>query len=231
MPPIPSIVEGASHAIPLRENGDALVPLTGEEPHGIRVYPEYFLQKIPGAEEALRTREGVRDRLRAAAAALPPGIALVVFDAFRPLAVQAWLWTEFFTRVHHAHPHLTGDALTDYVSQFVASPDPDPAFPPPHRTGGAVDLYLVERASGAPLPMGTAPDAAVPESETDWFERHPQEPFRQNRRLLYHTLTRVGFANYPGEWWHFEYGTRRWAGQTGAAEALYGDAETQLWEI
>jgi len=35
-------------------------------------------------------------------------------------------------------------------------------------------------------------------------------------------MTIAGFANYPGEWWHYEFGTRRWANQKGLSEAVYG---------
>jgi D-alanyl-D-alanine dipeptidase len=34
-------------------------------------------------------------------------------------------------------------------------------------------------------------------------------------------MTKSGFANYPGEWWHFEYGTLRWAATTDAPAAKY----------
>ena len=32
----------------------------------------------------------------------------------------------------------------------------------------------------------------------------------RNRRLLYWAMTGAGFANYPYEWWHFDWGTQFW---------------------
>ncbi|WP_395142979.1 M15 family metallopeptidase, partial [Armatimonas sp.] len=60
---------------------------------------------------------------------------------------------------------------------------------------------------------------------TNWFERHPKTPFTSNRRTLYGAMIEAGFVNYPNEWWHFEFGTRRWAGGRGMKVALYGSAE------
>ena len=62
-------------------------------------------------------------------------------------------------------------------------------------------------------------DAFAPASHTDYFERQLAEqgtlsPHDQaalhHRRLLYHTLTRTGFTNYPEEWWHYEHGRSRY---------------------
>jgi D-alanyl-D-alanine dipeptidase len=38
-------------------------------------------------------------------------------------------------------------------------------------------------------------------------------------------LTKVGFVNYPGEYWHWSYGDRYWAYHVGAKEAIYGTVE------
>jgi hypothetical protein len=32
----------------------------------------------------------------------------------------------------------------------------------------------------------------------------------QGRRLLYWLMTDAGFANYPAEWWHYDWGTQMW---------------------
>ena len=114
------------------------------------------------------------------------------------------------------------------LGQYVAAPNADPACPPPHRTGGAVDVYLIDRATGVPLPMGTEPDETVPASATRWFEEHTEEnsgePFRRNRRILFHAMQEAGFRNYGGEWWHFDWGNQRWANLAGEDAALYGIA-------
>lgn len=48
---------------------------------------------------------------------------------------------------------------------------------------------------------------------------------RANRRLLYWAMTEAGFANYPPEWWHFDFGDQMWVQNTkGATKAWYGPA-------
>jgi D-alanyl-D-alanine dipeptidase len=70
--------------------------------------------------------------------------------------------------------------------------------------------------------MGTEPDENSPQSVTRYFEDHPQSPFTLNRRTLYHAMTNAGFANYLGEWWHYDFGNQRWANATGQTSAFYG---------
>lgn len=111
------------------------------------------------------------------------------------------------------------------VRHFVAEPLPDPLKPARHQTGGAVDLTLFDLATGEVLPMGTAFDEAIDATVTHWFEHHQVAPFTQNRRQLYHVMREANFVNYPNEWWHFEYGTRRWAGTLSKPHAIYGSAE------
>ena len=46
-----------------------------------------------------------------------------------------------------------------------------------------------------------------------------------NRRVLRDALSAAGLVNYPTEWWHWSYGDRYWALETGAPAALYGAKE------
>ena len=67
--------------------------------------------------------------------------------------------------------------------------------------------------------MGTDFDDFSPRAGTRYLEEHQELPgdeeAAQNRRILYHCMLAVGFVNYSGEWWHFSYGDRAWAGKTG----------------
>ncbi len=87
-----------------------------------------------------------------------------------------------------------------------------------------MDVYLIDLGTGEQLPMGTYPDEVADATPTRWFEDNPQEPCTANRRLLYHAMIGAGFANYYGEWWHYEFGNQRWANCTGAEAAIYGIA-------
>ena len=222
-PPIPPLSEPPNWArLPIAECGEPLVPVTESE--RLRTRSLYAEMKIPDAPTVLTVRAGVRDRLIAASDSLPEGVALVVFDGFRPLAVQQWLWDDFSAQIRANNPGFSNDEVGAAVRQFVAFPEADPLAPPPHRTGGAVDVYLIDSTTGEMFPMGTEADEVAPESVTRWFEEHPIEPFTTNRRLLFHAMIDAGFTNYRGEWWHFDYGNQRWANVSGAGTALYGPA-------
>lgn len=225
--PIPPLSEPPDWArLPIVECGEPLVPLTDEDAsHRILFRAQYVLDGIPGAPETIWVRSGVRDRLRRAAGLLPPRLVLTVFDGHRPLIVQKYLYDAYEAQLRRERPELSGDELLMAVRQFVAAPNPDPACPPPHRTGGAVDVYLTDAETGEALAMGTAPDETRPASLTRYFEEQPAEPFTTNRRLLFFAMTWAGFTNYRGEWWHYDYGNQRWANCCGAAHAIYGIAE------
>jgi zinc D-Ala-D-Ala dipeptidase len=225
LPPIPPLLEPPNWArLPIDECGEPMVTLISGEARLI-TKSLYAALGIAGASEQITVRYGVRERLIRAAASLPDGIVLVVFDGFRPLMVQQHLYDFFGAEIARARPELSGEALRQAINEFVAVPNADPNCPPPHRTGGAVDVYLTDETTGEPLPMGTEPDSAEPESVTRWFEDHPQEPFTTNRRLLFHAMTSAGFTNYRGEWWHYDFGNQRWANCSGADSAMYGMAE------
>jgi D-alanyl-D-alanine dipeptidase len=70
-----------------------------------------------------------------------------------------------------------------------------------HNLGIAVDLTLVDAASGMELNMGTPYDtfseAAHTANATGLALKH--------RRILVHAMEAEGFANYDQEWWHFSY--------------------------
>ncbi len=219
--PIPFVAEPPDWGrLPIIDNDELLVPVSMTE--RLRSRSMYYEMKIPEASPTILVRAGVLERLESVVASLPRSIALIVFDGYRPLGVQQWLWDNYLAMIIANEPHLSSEEADRKVRQFVAFPAADPLRPPPHRTGGAVDVYLVDTETGEELPMGTPPDAIAAESATRHFEDVPEAPFTTNRRVLWHAMTNAGFANYPGEWWHYEYGNQRWANITGAETAVYG---------
>ena len=106
---------------------------------------------------------------------------------------------------------------------FFAEPDHDPTTPPPHLTGGAVDLTLA--IDKVPLAPGTGFDDLSALARADALEE-TDGPDRAVRRLLYWSMHDAGFVVYDGEWWHFEFGTCRWAALTGSTP-LFGPTDTR----
>ncbi|MBL7827929.1 MAG: M15 family metallopeptidase, partial [Saprospiraceae bacterium] len=108
------------------------------------------------------------------------GMALKVFDCYRPRPYQQRLWDKV--------------------------PNPDYVTPPAkgsmHSRGAAVDLTIVD-ASGKELNMGTEYDFFGRAAHTDNLNL-PAEVLK-NRTLLRETLESVGFKGIRTEWWHFSY--------------------------
>lgn len=218
--PIPPLSEPPNWArLPIVDCDEPLVPI---DTHRLRVHTMYADMGIPEAPTTISVRAGVLQRLFHAERLLPPGFALCVFDGYRPLAVQQWLYDSYAVELRQKYPTITEAELASRILEFVASPNADPACPPPHRTGGAVDVYLVDTATDTMVPMGTQPDETSSASATHWYEEHPEEPYTTHRRILFHAMMGVGFANYLGEWWHYDFGNQRWANVLGKANAIYG---------
>lgn len=187
----------------------------------LRLQPVYALAGAPVASHDMVLRTCVAERLISAISLLPESLGMIVLDAHRPLNVQAWLWNEMVTIVTREHPDWDEDAIKVHARRFVAYPEILPDRPTPHITGGAVDVTLFDIETGDAIDMGSGFDEPVEASVCDYYERHPHAVFTDRRRMLFDVMSRCGFANYPGEWWHFEYGTLRWAAATGAPAAIY----------
>ena len=172
-----------------------------------------------------------------------PGWRIQVFDAYRPIAVQQYMVDYTFAELVQAQglqlQELTDaqkQSIWEQVHQFWAAPNLNPATPPPHSTGAAVDVTLVD-ASGAPVNMGSPIDEISPRSFPDFFADQPEpeaQQYHQNRQLLKQVMVSAGFLQHMNEWWHFSWGDQLWAWlSTGAnpnpdphaVAARYGRAE------
>lgn len=203
-PPLPQLADPEYPPV-LDPDDEALVPLAHRR---IRVLSNYWHAGWEHALPATWLRGEAMHRLAYVADQLPERLGLAVFDAWRPLTLQAELWNAAY-----AEPGLPPG--------YVADPIPDPTTPPPHLTGGTVDLTLT--LDGTPLALGTGFDDFTALAATDSLETSPGVA-RELRRLLVHAMRGGGFVVLHCEWWHFEFGTRRWAAITGGAPR-YGPAE------
>lgn len=220
--PIPAAPADDWEKVPApAECGEPLVDPTGLSPR-IAYNGAYLSQGLPGAMDRCLVRQGLAQRLTRAAALLPEGWSLLIFDGLRPMSVQRALYEQFRQVVAQERPQASPAEVELILDEFVARPVKRSGRPAPHTTGGAVDLTLCR--DGAPLDMGTGFDDLTAMAHTDWLERAcpPElEQARDNRRLLYHLMEEVGLVNYPCEWWHYSYGERQWAVRAGRAP-IYG---------
>lgn len=203
-PPLLEVRELEHHPLVHTSSTEPLVQVLGRRVRDLAVY---WHAGWPDAIGASRARAGTVERLAHAAELLPAEYGLAVLDAWRPLALQRRIFDAAY-----ADPTLPAG--------FVSEPSADPTTPPPHLTGGTVDVTLTWR--GHALALGTPFDDFTDEAHLAAYEQRPGL-VRDLRRLLTAAMVGAGFVAYELEWWHYEYGTRRWAAHREAAP-LYGAA-------
>jgi D-alanyl-D-alanine dipeptidase len=127
----------------------------------------------PAAEALVRAHAWLRER----------GYGLLIHDGYRPWYVTKMFW----------------DATPETLKIFVA----DPASGSRHNRGCAIDLTLVDLATGEAVSMPGGYDEMSPRS----FGTYPGGTARQRwlRALLKEAMEAQGFTVYPAEWWHFDY--------------------------
>ena len=214
---------GAVSARPIVESGQPLID-TGDADERIATDPAYARMGFAHALPRCHVRQGLLERLIAAARALPDCLQLLVLDGWRPVALQSALYDDFSRQIGVRFPELDAAGHAARTRQFVAPPSADPAAPSPHLTGGSVDLTLAS-TDGEPLDMGTAFDEPSLLSRTAALETaagSDSRRARDNRRLLFHVMHNAGFTNLASEWWHFDYGNQLWATALGRPHAIYG---------
>ena len=189
--------------------------------------------------DPFRLRSGVVQRLLQAQQTLKqrhPELRLAIFDAWRPVVVQAFM-VEFSVEQEAKRCGVDRDdaagmtGVREAVNRFWAEPSRNPATPPPHSTGGAVDLTLASSLDGTQLFMGGMIDAINEISEPDHFVQAAagtdKAIWHKRRCLLRSVMSAAGFAQHPNEWWHFSHGDQLWAWRSGQSTAIYAEADNR----
>lgn len=216
--------------IDIDDSGEPLVPIAVEPFRFEAPHPYARLGAPYGAWSPWFLRREVHARLLDAQRRLSarrPGWRLHLFDAWRPLAVQAFMEAHTERLVLREAPHLDAAQRRERVLTYWAPPSDDPRTPPPHSTGAAIDLTLCD-AQGAPVNMGAAFDEPTERSWPEHFAAATDAQGREahaHRLLLREVMFAAGFVGLPTEWWHFSFGDRAWARETDAPAARYGRTE------
>lgn len=218
--------------IPIQECGESLVPIPDQmalmDPHPYQVLGAPYGDKSP-----YYLRHDVLQRLLQAQQRLQDVYSnwrIQIFDAYRPIPVQQFMVDYAYREIlgqkgidPHALTEEQQHAIWHEVYQFWAVPSADLATPPPHSTGAALDVTLVNDAGiaidmGSPideLSLRSYPDYFTPDSlhrpttddtPIEWCDR-----FHHNRQLLCRVMRHAGFQRHPNEWWHFSFGDQMWA--------------------
>ncbi len=209
------IVEEDVDKIAIVESGDNLVRI--DLPYVVVSKTEKRRQ-FDGNDD-LYVREGVVERLYETRNFLPPSMSFKIFDAYRPLEFQQKLFDEEWQKVKIDNPTLGDEEIKRIVFFSVFPPNWDQSRPPPHSTGGALDLTLVYK-NGEEIDMGSGYCEFGDRMYTNYRFLTPEQ--RANRVLLLSAMVKGGFANYPGEWWHYMYGEREYAAYM---SKMYGERE------
>ncbi len=189
--------------ISIRDNGEKLVDIKKHCPKVLVRVANYII-KDGDRINARLVREDIVNRLNNAQSDLPEGFRLLIRCGYRSLKSQTKRYNWMYLKIKKRHPDYSEEKLKEETSKNVAPID----IIPPHSTGGAVDLSIVD-CTGRNLDMGTKLGEFNEKTYTD-FPRI-SETARKNRKLLISIMTRAGFVNYPTEWWHWSYGDRYWA--------------------
>jgi D-alanyl-D-alanine dipeptidase len=206
--------------IPVIENHEALIDLAQ-------------LQDIPyGPPPVIRNnsnytkmRKSVYQKLKQAQALLPDGLRLCLYEGHRSIEVQQKIFQDRYEDLCKLYPNKTHEEIfvesTIFVSPVVNLDGTKNV--PPHATGAAVDVYLID-AAGNKVDMGidlddTYKDLDASFSVTDSSKISAQA--KEYRKIMGAALSAVGFVNYPTEYWHWSYGDRYWAYQTKQSHAIY----------
>lgn len=139
---------------------------------------------LPGyqANRALLRREAATALARVQRRLAADGLGLKIFDGYRPVRATLAMvdWAERTGR-----KHLLDDG---YIARRSR-----------HNQGVAIDLTIIDLATGAELPMGTPFDTFSEAAHT----ANATGEVKRNREMFVRVMQSEGFTNYDQEWWHF----------------------------
>lgn len=157
-------------------------------PEGDMSLPKFYtanecLMVLKGVMQLKIAQDSLRNIKKHNGKSYPKGIGIKIWDAYRPRSVQYLFWD--------IYPNGT----------YIANP----ANGSKHNRGGAVDLTLVDLATGEELLMPTRFDDFSDRASQNFSESLLTNEQVENRKLLRNIMVNVaGLGMYSGEWWHYE---------------------------
>jgi D-alanyl-D-alanine dipeptidase len=133
--------------------------------------------------------------------------------------IQRRMYLGIWQRFKERHPDWSDTKLKRVVNRYTA-PFDSPKVPPPHSTGGAIDMILV-REDGSPHDHTTPFDRFDPHCYS--MDAHGlSDEARRTRDILCEAFAETVLTNYPSEYWHWSFGDQGWAYRGGHEAAIYG---------
>ena len=222
------------YQIPIVDNNEKLISIPSEiafiEPHPYLALGAPYKSK----RRIWSLREGVVSRLIRANSYLKTihnNYSLILYDSWRPIEVQSYMFYLAFeseckkrglkiqSKEMNSFPEIINE-----VEKFWAYPCFDDKYPPPHSTGGALDLGIADSA-GNLIDMGCEIDVMDLSASPEFYkDRNSKESiiWDDRRNLLKNVMLKSEFVQHPNEWWHFSYGDQLWAWTNENRKAIYG---------
>jgi len=225
------------YKIPIVDNNEKLISIPNEiyfiEPH------PYLALGAPykSRKRIWSLRAGVVSRLVRAnnyLKTIHKNYTLIIYDSWRPIEVQSYMFylaykseclkrgLKFQSNKMNSYPEMIKE-----VERFWAYPSIDDKCPPPHSTGGAIDLGIAD-SSGKLIDMGCDIDNMDISASPEFYkDRKSKESiiWDDRRSLLKNVMLNSEFAQHPNEWWHFSYGDQLWAWTNQKRKAIYGKVD------
>jgi len=210
-----SIQESQEELIPIPLQGFAV-----ESPHPYEKLGAPYGKKSPyflRASVVSALKEAQNELLRNY-----PEWNICIFDAYRPVEVQEFMVNYTFQEVAKSQnldlnsllPEVESE-IWKQVYQIWAIPEYNPLTPPPHSTGAAIDITIVND-QGEKIDMGGEIDELSARSRPSYYSQSSnsmEQQYHKHRELLHSVMLKAGFRRHPGEWWHFSLGDQMWAWQ------------------
>ncbi len=207
-------------AVEIRDNGEPLVDFVAACPELVFA-PQHPVFDFPRVHIV---RESVARMLCEAARALKqhdPSMKLQIGEGYRPIQVQRAMWEYALEEAKKRLGDVDQQKLEREDGRYAAPPDA--ATPPPHTTGGAVDLEIID-AQSARLDF-SSPYELTDVAQAAMHARGLSPTAHANRALLRSILEPTGLTSYADEWWHWSYGDNGWALRVQSPHAIYNKIE------
>jgi len=223
--------------IPIADNNEKLISIPSEidfiEPH------PYLALGAPykSTSRIWSLREGVVSRLVKAnnyLQSIHNNYSLILYDSWRPVEVQSYMFYLAYERECkkrglecQSNEISSNPEIIKEVEKFWAYPSIDDKYPPPHSTGGAIDLSIADN-SGRFIEMGCDIDNMDKSASPEFYkDRNSKEAiiWDERRNLLKKVMLKFEFVQHPNEWWHFSYGDQLWAWTNQSRIAIYGKVD------
>ena len=222
------------NTIPIEDNEEKLIPIPSFFKF-ISPHPYYDLgapyKRSKGIwklrEEVVKRLIKVNDFLKLR----NNSVCLLIYDSWRPIEVQEFMFNRAFSLeckrldINASVKDIERFPLVkNKVEKFWAYPSFDERYPPPHSTGGALDITLADKY-GNIMDMGSDIDQMDEKSNPNFYKHFENEEaiiWNNRRNLLKEIMVKFEFVQHPNEWWHFSYGDQLWAWKNKKANALYG---------